>query len=309
MIRYRRNARGKSQCARPTRAARHFTAVRVVLRRCSNAPVCHVEHMTVTSLRTHNFHFKRFYGNENSCVLKMGCCCSCPSGDDEREPLLQSNRKTRTESGPAVNEIQSARTSHPANADAVKKTDRFEARRVGVSDLDERFSDVAETYNKQHEDYETMKNKLQTVANRYKCPTNDSLSQCLKKIKEEHANCHISLEVKGYDFTLMVRSEAEIPNDLKRTQENITELSKAAKAVISVATKLQEMIDWLLKAEDTMTKQVEAAESRHQERKRLVDNLKENLREVRRAKEKSPKYRKEAGNLLNEAAVLSGITP
>ncbi|XP_067268365.1 myosin heavy chain, clone 203 isoform X3 [Chanodichthys erythropterus] len=264
--------------------------------------------MTVTSLRTHNFHFKRFYGNENSCVLKMGCCCSCPSGDDEREPLLQSNRKTRTESGPAVNEIQSARTSHPAN-DAVKKTDRFEARRVGVGDLDERFSDVAETYNKQHEDYETMKNKLQTVANRYKCPTNDSLSQCLKKIKEEHANCHIILEVKGYDFTLMVRSEAEIPNDLKRTQENITELSKAAKAVISVATKLQEMIDWLLKAEDTMTKQVEAAESRHQEQKRLVDNLKENLREVRRAKEKSPKYRKEAGNLLNEAAVLSGIKP
>ncbi|ROI69374.1 hypothetical protein DPX16_14314 [Anabarilius grahami] len=250
--------------------------------------------MTVTSLRTHNFHFKRFYGNENSCVLKMGCCCSCPSGDVEREPLLQSNRETRTESGPAVN---------------VKKADRFEARRVGVSDLDERFSDVAETYNKQHEDYETMKNKLQTVANRYKCPTNDGLSQCLKKIKEQHVNCHISLEVKGYDFTLMVRSEAEIPNDLKRTQENITELSKAAKAVISVATKLQEMIDWLLKAEDTMTKQVEAAESRHQEQKRLVDNLKENLREAQRAKERSPKYRKEAGNLINEAAELSGITP
>ncbi|XP_067281882.1 uncharacterized protein si:ch73-345f18.3 [Pseudorasbora parva] len=231
----------------------------------------------------------------------MGCCYSFPSGGDERQPLLQSNGKAQTES---------ARPSRPAaKAGEVQKTGRFSARRVGVSDLDERFSDVAETFNKQQEHYETMKNMLQTVANRYKCPSNDSLSQCLKKIKEAHGNWYISLEVKGYDFILMVRSEAEIPNDLKMTQENITEMSKATKAIISVATKLQEMIDWLLKEEDSLTKQVEAAESRHQERKRLVDNLKENLREARRAKEMSPTYRKEAGNLLNEAAVLSGITP
>lgn len=122
-------------------------------------------------------------------------------------------------------------------------------------------------------------------------------------------NCYISLEVKGYDFTLMVRSEAEIPNDLKMTKGNITELSKATKAIISVATKLQEMIDWLLKKEESMTTQLETTDHSHQDKKRLLDNLKENLREARRAKELSPKYRKEAGNLLNEAAVLSGITP
>ncbi|KAK7139519.1 hypothetical protein R3I93_016604 [Phoxinus phoxinus] len=255
--------------------------------------------MTGTSRRTHNFHFKRFYGNENSCALNMGCCCSSPAGD-EREPLLQSNSKPETES---------ARQSRPAANDSDEKTGRFTARHVGVNDLDERFNDVAETFNKQQEHYETMKNKLQTVANRYKCPTNDSLTQCLKKVKEEHENCHISLEVKGYDFTLMVRSEAEIPTDLKMTKDNITELSKATKAIISVATKLQEMIDWLLKKEDSMNTQVEATDNNHQDKKRLLDNLKENLREARRAKETSPKYRKEAGNLLNEAAVLSGITP
>ncbi|XP_077050970.1 uncharacterized protein LOC143701518 [Siphateles boraxobius] len=230
----------------------------------------------------------------------MGCCCSSPGEVDEREPLLQSNSKTQTES---------ARQSRPAANGIDQKTGRFTARHVGVNDLDERFNDVAETFNKQQEHYETVKNMLQTVANRYKCPTDDSLTQCLKKVKEEHENCYISLEVKGYDFTLMVRSEAEIPNALKMTKDNITELSKATKAIISVATKLQEMIDWLLKKEDSMTKQVESTENNPQDKKRLLDNLKENLREARRAKETSPKYRKEAGNLLNEAAVLSGITP
>lgn len=106
----------------------------------------------------------------------------------------------------------------------------------------------------------------------------------------------------------MLRSEAEIPSELKRMQENITELSRAAKSVISVSTKLHEMIDSLLRDEVSMISQIRDAESRHQEQKRLLDNLRENLREASRAKELSPKYRKEAGNLLNEAALLSGIT-
>ncbi|XP_026145066.1 uncharacterized protein LOC113119664 isoform X1 [Carassius auratus] len=230
----------------------------------------------------------------------MGCCFSSPDRDDEREPLIQSNNKTPTES---------ARPPRPANTDVDQRSGRFTARRVGVSGLDERFTDVAETFNRQQEHYESMKNKLQTLASRYHCPVNDSLSECLRRIKEKHELCHISLEVKGYDFSLMVRSDAEIPSELKRTQENVTELSRATKSVISISTKLHEMIDSLLRAETSMISQIEAAESRHQEQKRLVDNLQENLKEARRAKELSPKYRKEAGNLLNEAALLSGITP
>ncbi|XP_073678631.1 uncharacterized protein [Garra rufa] len=230
----------------------------------------------------------------------MGCCFSSPDEDDERQPILPNNR-TQTES---------ARPPRPATKAGVdQKSGRFNARHVGVPDLDLRFTDIEDTFNKQQEHYETMKSKLQILANRYRCPNNDSLSECLKKVKEIHEPCQISLEVKGYDFILMVRSEAEIPNELKRTQENITELSRATKTVISVSTKLHEMIDSLLKAEDSMISQIEAAESRHQEQKRLLDNLRENLRETRRAKELSPKYRKEAGNLLNEAALLSGITP
>ncbi|XP_042601274.1 uncharacterized protein si:ch73-345f18.3 isoform X2 [Cyprinus carpio] len=229
----------------------------------------------------------------------MGCCFSSPDGDDEREPLIQSNNKTPAES---------ARPPRPAN-NVDQRSGSFTARCVGVSGLDERFTDVAETFNKQQEHYESMNNKLQTLASHYHCPINDSLSECLRKIKEKHELCHISLEVKGYDFSLMVRSEAEIPSELKRTQENVNELSRAAKSVISVSTKLHKMIDSLLRDEDSMVSQIKDAESRHQEQRRLVDNLRENLREARRAKELSPKYREEAGNLLNEAALLSGITP
>ncbi|XP_002664081.2 uncharacterized protein si:ch73-345f18.3 isoform X1 [Danio rerio] len=226
------------------------------------------------------------------------CCCSSPNEDGESEPLLRTNSKT-----------ESARPLRPTANDAGQKSGRFLARHVGINDLDERFRDVAETFNKQQEHYETMKDTLQNLANHYKCPSKDSLSQCLKKIKQDHELQHISLEVKGYDFSLTVRSDTEISSGLKRTQESIAEMSKAAKAVISVATKLQEMMDWLLKEEESMIQRVEAAESRHQEQRRLLDNLKKNLVETRRAKELSPKYRKEAGNLLNEAAVLSGITP
>ncbi|XP_056335843.1 uncharacterized protein si:ch73-345f18.3 [Danio aesculapii] len=230
----------------------------------------------------------------------MGCCFSSPNEDGESEPLLRTSSKTLSES---------ARPLRPTTNDVVQKKGRYLARHVGIDDLDERFRDVAETFNKQQEDYETMKDTLENLANHYKCPPDVSLSQCLKKIKQEHNLQHISLEVKGYDFSLTVRSDTEISGKLKRTQESIAEMSKAAKAVISVATKLQEMMVWLLKAEESMIQQVEAAESRHQERKRLLDNLKKNLVETQRAKELSPKYRKEAGNLLNEAAVLSGITP
>ncbi|KAA0709936.1 hypothetical protein E1301_Tti020260 [Triplophysa tibetana] len=193
--------------------------------------------------------------------------------------------------------------------DTRQKTGSFSARHVDVTDLDLRFKDVAETFNKQQENYKQMKEMLQRISHRYQLSTNDSLSQCMKKIKEKHDQPYIGLEVKGYDFTLVVRSEAEIPDGLKRTQEDITELSKYAKGVMSVGTKLQEMIDSLLQAEEGITRQVEEAQSSHQERKRLVDNLKENLREAKRAKELSPTYRNEAGDLLKEVAKLSGITP
>ncbi|TRY72885.1 hypothetical protein DNTS_021703 [Danionella cerebrum] len=226
----------------------------------------------------------------------MGCCFSSPSEDGERDHLLGPNIKIPTES---------ARAPRPA-AHVKVKSGRFVARHVGVNDLDERFQDAAETFNKQQENYEGMRDSLESLTLLCRGTEEHSLSQCLRRIREKHALHHISLEVRGYDFSLKVQPDSEIPQDLQRAQESIAEMSKAAKAVISVATKLQEMLEWLVKAEESMTLRVESAESRHQERRRLLDNLKMNLGEAHRARELSPKYRKQAGNVLNEAAALSG---
>ncbi|KAL7826868.1 hypothetical protein AOLI_G00320770 [Acnodon oligacanthus] len=192
-------------------------------------------------------------------------------------------------------------------------------------------------FNKQQEHYECMEEKRKTLMYRYRCSVDDSLSDCLKKMKDEHGEAQalgellkdellppdgssssqagnqdthqVKLQMKGYDFTLVVMPEDEVPDKLKWTQENVSELCKAAKAVVAVGTKLQEMINWLLKAEESLTAQVREAAETHQEQKRLGGNLQENLREARRAKELSPRYREEAGKLLNEAALLSGVTP
>lgn len=120
---------------------------------------------------------------------------------------------------------------------------------------------------------------------------------------------HVRLQMRGYDFTLEVTPEEDVPEKLKRTQENVRELCQAVKASVSVSTMLQEMIDWLLKSEETLTQQVREAATTHQDKQRLGGNLRENLQEVRRAKELSPHYREKAGKLLNEAALLSGVTP
>ncbi|KAI4885239.1 hypothetical protein NFI96_012609, partial [Prochilodus magdalenae] len=210
---------------------------------------------------------------------------------------------------PLVTQPESARQPRPHTHGSAEKCGMISARHVGVTEFDQRFADLVETFNGQYEHYEVMEEKRKTLMYRYRCSTDAGLSECLQKIKDEHDKHHVRLEMKGYDFTLVVTPEDGVPDKLKRTKENISELCQAAKSVVAVSTKLQEMINWFLKAEESLTRQVNEAAATHQDRKRLGGNLKENLKEARRAKELSPRYREEAGKLLNEAALLSGVTP
>ncbi|KAG9278963.1 hypothetical protein AMEX_G4423 [Astyanax mexicanus] len=224
------------------------------------------------------------------------CCCPRSSTEEETEPLLGAPGSARQH-----------HLSQPNGSE--QKHGEITARRVGVPDLDERFADVEVTFNKQYEDYKQMEDRRKTLLHRYRCSPGDSLSKCLKKIKDEHDTHHIQLQLKGYDFSLAVTPEDTVPDKLKRTQENVRELSQAAIAVVSVGTKLQELASWILKKEKTLIQQVTEAAPTHQEKQRLVGNLQENLREVSRAKEQSLQYRVEAEKLLNEADLLSGVTP
>ncbi|KAK1785519.1 hypothetical protein P4O66_018879 [Electrophorus voltai] len=181
-------------------------------------------------------------------------------------------------------------------------------RHVGVPDIDQRFSDITETFNEQHERYECMKENLSTLRYRYRCPPDSSLSECLKKIMEEHDMHHIKIQIKGCYFSLDVMPVENMPDKLKLTQDGITELSRATTAVESSCTKLQRMIEFYLKDEECLTTRVREAAPTHQEQQRLEGNLQANLREARRAKEFSTRYREEARKLLTEAAQLSGVT-
>lgn len=76
-------------------------------------------------------------------------------------------------------------------------------KRVSVPDLDQRFSDMAETFNKQHEHYETMVRHIKNVRQIYGCNNNNSLAlaECVKKIREEHGKIYSgSVKAASHDF-------------------------------------------------------------------------------------------------------------
>ncbi|KAB5530720.1 hypothetical protein PHYPO_G00132650 [Pangasianodon hypophthalmus] len=228
-----------------------------------------------------------------SCLSSLCCCLQSHFSEEERQPILGAP--------------ESARISHSPPNDSQHRNGRITVRRVGVPDLDQRFTDFEQTFNKQQEHYECMQEKWKTLMFRYRCAPDSSLSECLQKIKDEHDDHQISLQMKGFDFSLAVTPDDPMPDKLKRTQENIKELCQAVKAIVAVGPKLEEMINWLLKSEKSLTKKVKEEAKTYLESKRLRDNLRENLHKASRAKDLSPRYREEAGKLLNEVAQLSGV--
>lgn len=247
-------------------------------------------------------------------MLRFLCCC-CFSDDNyssERQPLL---RPRPTED----NGAESARQTRPAHSDAqtIKRIGRLVIRRVCVPELDQRFSDMAETFNEQQERYESMVQHIRNLQRSCNCIRNDTLglAECVGKIRDENeAIYRVSLQMKGYDFSLSVvpvgsevKSEEKLlPLHLQRAQNELKGTSENAKATISKGTTLQELIGWLLRSQDQMAEQVKGAGETYQEQGRLNENLEENIREVRRAKELSQSYRQQAGEVLTEAAEIAG---
>lgn len=97
-----------------------------------------------------------------------------------------------------------------------------------------------------------------------------------------------------------------MPPHLKLAQDEIKVVSERAKATISKGATLQEMIGWLLRTQGPMAEQVRRDATTFQEQGRLGGNLGENMNEVRRAKEMSLEYRKQAGEVFTEVAQIAG---
>ncbi|XP_030597268.1 uncharacterized protein LOC115788402 [Archocentrus centrarchus] len=243
-------------------------------------------------------------------------CCCCFSGDNsnnERRPLLDPRPSE-------VNVAESARQTHsPACSDAqtVRRIGRLVMRRLCVPELDQRFLEMAETFNEQQEGYEAMALHIRNLQQSFDCAHDDTLTfaQCLGKIRDEQeATYRVSLKMKGYDFFLNVvpvgsegeREERPLPPRLQMAQNELKRASDSTKVTISKGTILQELIGWLLRSHDKMAEKVKGAAETYQERGRLSENLEENMREVRRAKELSQGYRQQAAAVLTEAAQIAG---
>lgn len=97
-----------------------------------------------------------------------------------------------------------------------------------------------------------------------------------------------------------------LPPHLQLAQGELKGASESAKATISKGTTLQELIGWLLRSRDHMAEQVRGAAATYQEQGRLNENLEENIKEVRRAKELSLGYKQQAGEVLTEVAQIAG---
>lgn len=247
-------------------------------------------------------------------MIRFLCCCriSSENSETERQPLLQSQPSE-------VNEAESARQTRPQNGTGTaKRTGRLVVRRVGVPELDQRFVDVAEAFNEQQHRYETMVRLISNLQQRCGCVHSGALAlaECVGKIRDEHGSKYrVTLKMKGYDFFLSVvpvesessSDESEpLPSHLQMAHDELKNTSECAKATISKGTSLQELIGWLLRSKDQMADQVKAAAQTYQEQQRLDENLKENMKEVTRAKELSLEYRRQAGEVLTEAAQIAG---
>lgn len=105
--------------------------------------------------------------------------------------------------------------------------------------------------------------------------------------------------MEGYRFWLTVR-EKEFPEKLSQAEQQVQELDRATKGVISTKTKLQEMISCVLQSQDKMVEKVKVANIEYLDFIRLEGNLRENLEKMRLAKQLSKQYVEEANNVLRE---------
>lgn len=232
------------------------------------------------------------------------CCCFCPneasttSTQAERQPLTQSK---------SARQLRRSNPHSTAN-DVTQKHGRFIAKHVEVPELDQRFIDIADTFNQQAEYHQAMGRCLERLKASYQCAAGSSLADCLQRMRDEHSAFNIAVQMQGYNFSVVVTPESAPDIKLQEAQELMKNLSQASKSIAAASTKLQEMITSALHSEIEITHRVKEAKRPYQEQIRVEANLKENFQELKRIKQLSSQYREEASSLLNEMARLAGIS-
>ncbi|XP_075072960.1 uncharacterized protein LOC142161336 [Mixophyes fleayi] len=218
-----------------------------------------------------------------SCFSCFGCCVE--TSEEENEPLSKGLRI-------------------PRQVTVLEKGDKLVVRKVNVAPYDEKFSEIAELYNKQMEYHVTMKKSLSQLYN----GNTSNLAGCIETLKAKHSNSDIQIQIEGYNFSLVVKEAENIPGDLKEAQEAMAKLSRATKLLIGIQTKLSGMVFSVAQEKTEMANKIQETNTGYLDRIRLADNLDENLKNIDRAKQLSKEYEQEANNVLMEIAAIAGAT-
>ncbi|XP_034646454.1 uncharacterized protein LOC117887822 [Trachemys scripta elegans] len=225
--------------------------------------------------------------------MSFFCCCHCLSATPgEREALTAHDPK---------------RPCQDIGSDVFSKEGTLTMKLVNVLQIDTLFSDIAETFNKQHGDHWAMKEAIQRLKEVSGCAPTNSLAACIENIKQEHGACNVQVHMEGYRFSL-VAEEKEVPEKLEQAQRQVGELNHATKCVLATEMKLQEMVHSVLQRQSQLEETVKAANPEYLDQVCLEVNLRENFQKVSLAKDLSKQYGEDASRVLKEMARLAGLT-
>ncbi|KAM6050080.1 uncharacterized protein LJ206_017294 isoform 2-T2 [Theristicus caerulescens] len=182
------------------------------------------------------------------------CCCCLSATSEEQEPL-------------PVNTRQPCR-----NIGVFNKEGTLTMKLVNVCAIDTQFSDIANTFNKQHDDHSAMMKAAQKLKEVSGCSPTASLTACIETVQQEHGASKVQVHMEGYSFSLIVK-EKKVPDKLKQVQQQVGELSCSTKRVLARKTILQEMIRSMLQSQTHLKERINTANPEYLDQaRRWIDN-------------------------------------
>ncbi|XP_041434619.1 uncharacterized protein XB5729910.S isoform X2 [Xenopus laevis] len=177
---------------------------------------------------------------------------------------------------------------------------------VNVPSIDNQFAEIGNLYNDQVEHHETMTHCISDLANISHSSTD--LVTCIQRLQEKYYDYDLKVLMEGYNFSLLVKTENEVPEDLNQAQEIIKKLSRASKLLISNQTRLGQMMFTVLQLQNKvdMKSSITEANTVYLDQVRLNENLEENLQKTDKARQLSKEYEEEANKVIRELAKISG---
>ncbi|XP_075436209.1 uncharacterized protein LOC142472889 isoform X2 [Ascaphus truei] len=189
----------------------------------------------------------------------------------------------------------------------LNKHEKLVLKNVNVTEIDQMFADITDTYNKQLELHQGMEDAITKLADTSHSPPSCLPGAYIEVLKKEHDDCDIKVKIEGYNFSLLVNAAA-VPENLKQAQEHMKNMSRATKGIIGNQTKLQEMIFSMLQSKTQMADRIKQGNPGYLDQVRLQDNLEENIQKIDQAKQLSKQYAEGANNVLRNIAEIAGVS-